>query len=152
MVAVVAGLAAAQTTGPAESDNPYVVDFTKTLGKYSIASAEGKHVPGEGVVLTDLKTTGGPMLEGETADISQTPTAVVEVENRGSATLSLSFKVKSPEKAYTKDNVRVEPGKSTLRVDLRRAEIDLTRLNYVKLFGEGKADLVVKSISFAKAE
>jgi hypothetical protein len=152
MVAVVAGLAAAQTTGPAESDNPYVVDFTKTLGKYSIASAEGKHVPGEGVVLTDLKTTDGPMLEGEIADISQTPIAVVEVENRGNKTLLLYFKVKSPVLRVRLLRVGVEPGKSTLRVDLRRAEIDLTRLNYVKLFGEGKADLVVKSISFAKAE
>ena len=147
------GVARAQTTQPAEaSENPYVVDFTKTRGDYSIASAEGKHVPGEGLKLTDLKTTGGPMLEGKTADLSATPIAVVELENKGGEEVSLFFKVKSPEKAYTKDKLKAEPGKSTLKIDLRKADVDLKELNYVKLFGDGKVDLLVKSITFTKAQ
>jgi hypothetical protein len=48
--------------------------------------------------------------------------------------------------------VKVEPGKQTLKFNLKKTGIDLKELNYIKLFGSGKVDLVIKSISFAKAD
>ncbi len=148
---VLSGVASAQSTQPSESsDNPYAVDFTKTLGKYAINRAEGQQVAGEGLKLTNLKEDGGPLAEGPSADISATPVAVIEIENKGSETVKLNFKVKSSEKKYTNDKVKVEAGKQTVKVDLSKSGIDLKDLTYVKLFGAGEVNLLVKSISFAK--
>ena len=137
----------------AAGDNPYAVDFTKEAGKYDLSSAEGKHVPGEGLKFTNLKDNGGPMLEGAVADVSATPVVVVEMENHGKEAIPLLFKVKSgTEKKHTKEDVIVPPGKYTLKVDISKFDIDPKGLNYLKIFGNGEADLTIKSISFAKAE
>jgi hypothetical protein len=137
----------------APADNPYAADFTKDMGKYDYTSAEGKHVTGEGLKLTNLKESGGPMLEGPVADVSATPVAVVEMENNGKEPIPLMFKVKSgTDKKSTKDDISVPAGKYTLKVDVSKLDIDPKGLNYVKIFGTGAVDLTIKSIKFVKAE
>jgi hypothetical protein len=136
----------------APADNPYVADFTKEMGKYDFSSAEGKHVAGEGLKLTNLKDSGGPMHEGTVVDISATPVAVIEMENHGKEPIPLMFKVKSgTDKKSTKEDISVPAGKYTLKVDVSTLDIDPKGLNYLKIFGTGAVDLTIKSIKFEKA-
>ena len=149
---VLAGALAASSepaTGPAGATT-YDADFTKDLGAWKILEAEGKLVAGEGVKFTDLKTTGGLHQEGKPVDVSAVPNVTIEMENAGKERITLYFKVKTGKKADTKE-FKVEPGKFTFKYDLKDAsEVDLKKIDYMKLFGAGEVNLVVKKITLSK--
>ena len=135
--------------------NSYATDFTKTMGKWKLDKAEGKQVDGEGVKLTSLKKLGGIMQEGNKGpDVSATPTAVIELVS-GKDEVKVLVKVKGGKGSHTYEKLpALAKGKNTLKVDLKDAEIDLTKFNYMKIMfkDEGACDLTIKSISFAKGE
>jgi hypothetical protein len=150
----------APTTAPAPApapapagDNSYATDFTKALGDWKIEKAEGKQVDGEGVKLTDLKKLGGLLQEGKKGpDITATPVVLIEVENNGTDEIHLMVKVKS-DTTHTKTFEKlpaVAKGKSTIKVNLKDSGIDLTKLTYMRIFGNGECTLTIKSVSFAK--
>lgn len=136
----------------AAGDNPYAADFTKDMGKYKLdKEPDAKQVAGEGLKITDLKKNAGPMLEGPKADISATPVIVIEIENAKNE-LKMNLKVKGGGKAKTYEGQVIKSGKVTLKQNLKESGIDLTKLDYVKLFGSDACDLTIKSISFVKAD
>lgn len=143
-------------TGPATTQaggTVFDADFAKDLGEWTIAGAEGKLVAGEGVKFTDLKTVGGLLQERQprnAVDLSATPKVTIQMENAGSEDIEMHFKVKTDKKAYTKD-FKVAPGKYTLSFDLADAtDVDVKKVDYMKLFGQGEVNLVVKKVKLSK--
>ena len=133
-------------------DNSYATDFTKDLGKWKLEKADGSQVAGEGVKITNFNKNGGLMQEGNKGpDVSATPVVVIEMENNGTDEIKLQVKVKSDkDHTYTYSKLPAVPkGKFSLKVPLKDSGIDMTKLNYIKIMGNGECTLTIKSISFA---
>jgi hypothetical protein len=135
------------TTAPA---GPYEADFTKDLNKWMINGADGKLTAGEGVVLTNLKETGGMLRESKPTDLSATTKINFEVVNNG-AELSMTLKVKSGASDVGSSDVTIPAGKSTVTVNLTDvSNIDAKKITYVKLFGAGDCKLTIKRVWLTK--
>lgn len=140
---------ASKPASQAAGANPFDVDFTQSMGKWKLDKAEGKVVAGEGLKLTDLKEAGGVILTRAPTDLTGL-TVTVDMENTGKEAVALSFKIKSGTKAFTKD-ISVDPGKLSFKFDLGDAsDVDLKKIDYMKIFGGGAVSLTIKKVSLAK--
>jgi hypothetical protein len=140
--------AAGATTKPAAT--PLDADFTKSLGKWTIAGADGKQVDGQGIVLTNLKEYGGIVTMPKAANLSATPKINLEVEYKGAEAITLTLKLKSGADSGQAD-MDVPTGKSTVSKDLGDVGVDLKKLDYIKIWGpNGDIKLTIKRVWFSK--
>lgn len=138
---------AGATTKPATALD---ADFTKSLGKWAIAGADGKQVDGQGIVLTKLNGYGGIVTMPKAANLSATPKINIEVEYKGADAITLTLKLKSGADSGQAD-VDVPTGKSTVSKDLSDVGVDLKKLDYIKIWGpDGEIKLTIKRVWFSK--
>lgn len=136
------------TAAPAAGATPFDNDFTVAMGKWKLDAADGKLTPGEGLKLTDMKQSGGVILTCPPVALSGK--VKIDLENTGKEAAALVFKIKSGSKPFSKD-FSAEPGKSTFELDLADVDnVDLKKIDYMKIFGSGPLTVTIKKITVAK--
>lgn len=149
-IAVVKGSGKPITTAPA--GEPFSNDFTKSMGKWTLPYTDYTFTAGgEGLKITNLGEMGGLMQTPTPTNLKETPVVEITLKNAAKEAVSLTMKVKGGGKAGSKD-LSVEAGEQTVKVDLSDLDADVTKIDYMKLFGSGKVDLTIKKIAMTKAK
>ncbi|MFB3894357.1 MAG: hypothetical protein ACE15C_20325 [Phycisphaerae bacterium] len=132
------------------AEDIYTNDFSKDLGKWKLAKAEGK-VEAEGLKITKVEQFGGIGIEEKPAqDLSAAKALAFEVANGGDSELAVVIKIGSDKNKDSKD-YKIPAGKTvTLRRDLADlSDVDLKKIDYVRLFvpKAGDVKLTIKKVT-----
>src|ERR1035437_8007098 len=133
-----------------QSDNIFVNDFTTGMGKWVAAKCESSQ-DATGLKITKTEKLGGIGIDGgKKEDLSAYKTIDFDMINGGDKPIKFMFKIKSGNAARTDEKgPSLDPGAHTVSFKLAGGEVDLTKVDYIKIWvaDAGDVNLTIKKSS-----